>query len=83
MREEVIEQACQQGFSLIISVDTGIRAFPVVERARELGVDCIITDHHLPAAEQETGNGEQGIEVGNPAGAGGAQSQASELFLSR
>jgi single-stranded-DNA-specific exonuclease len=48
MREEVVEQARERQFSLLISVDTGIRAFGVVERARELGLDCIITDHHLP-----------------------------------
>ena len=53
MRTEVIERARQEGFSVLISVDTGIRAFAVVERARELGLDCIITDHHLPAS----GNG--------------------------
>lgn len=54
MRPEVIEQAGGEGFSLIISVDTGIRAFAVVERARELGLDCIITDHHLPASSEGT-----------------------------
>ncbi|MBI2817744.1 MAG: single-stranded-DNA-specific exonuclease RecJ [Acidobacteria bacterium] len=48
MREEVIEQAQRDRYRVIISVDTGIRAFPVVERARELGLDCIITDHHVP-----------------------------------
>lgn len=53
MRREVIEQAHQEGFSLVISVDTGIRAFAVVERARELGLDCIITDHHLPGGSEE------------------------------
>ena len=51
MREEVVEEAARNGFSLLISVDTGIRAFAVVERAREAGVDCIITDHHLPEKE--------------------------------
>ncbi|MGH9783934.1 MAG: DHH family phosphoesterase, partial [Terriglobia bacterium] len=51
MRTEVVEQARQDGCSVLISVDTGIRAFAVVERARELGLDCIITDHHLPASE--------------------------------
>lgn len=55
MREEVIEQAREQNYSLIISVDTGIRAFPVVERARELGLDCIITDHHLPLNSESPG----------------------------
>lgn len=51
MRTEVVERARSEGFSVLISVDTGIRAFAVVERARELGLDCIITDHHLPASE--------------------------------
>ena len=51
MRTEVVERAHAEGFSVLISVDTGIRAFAVVDRARELGLDCIITDHHLPANE--------------------------------
>jgi single-stranded-DNA-specific exonuclease len=59
MQEEVIEQAGQQGFSLIISVDTGIRAFAVIERAAELGVDCIITDHHLPGGDWSPGHASQ------------------------
>jgi len=32
----------------MISVDTGIRAAQVVTRASELGIDTIVTDHHLP-----------------------------------
>ncbi|MEZ5394310.1 MAG: DHH family phosphoesterase [Bryobacterales bacterium] len=48
MREEVIERAASEGVKLLISVDTGIREAAVVERARELGIDAIITDHHLP-----------------------------------
>ncbi|MBK7926333.1 MAG: single-stranded-DNA-specific exonuclease RecJ [Bryobacterales bacterium] len=48
MREEVIEQASRDKVGLIVSVDTGIRAASVVERARELGIDVIVTDHHLP-----------------------------------
>ncbi|MEP7364021.1 MAG: single-stranded-DNA-specific exonuclease RecJ [Acidobacteriota bacterium] len=51
MREEVIEQASRDSVRLIISVDTGIRAGLVVERARELAIDVIVTDHHLPEAE--------------------------------
>jgi single-stranded-DNA-specific exonuclease len=57
MREEIIEQARQENVSLVISVDTGIRAFPVVERARQLGIDCIITDHHLPLDSPGPGDG--------------------------
>jgi single-stranded-DNA-specific exonuclease len=51
MRPEVIEAAAQEGVRLIVSVDTGIRAARVVERAAALGLDVIITDHHLPDAE--------------------------------
>ena len=35
-------------FGSIVSVDTGIRAAEVVGRANELGIDVIVTDHHLP-----------------------------------
>jgi len=48
MKADVIEQAATEGVKLVISVDTGIKAFDVVERASWLGLDCIITDHHLP-----------------------------------
>jgi len=48
MRPEVVETAAAQGVTLMISVDTGIRAAQVVARANELGIDTIVTDHHLP-----------------------------------
>jgi single-stranded-DNA-specific exonuclease len=48
MRDDVIEQAAAAGIKLIISVDMGIRAFAPAETARRLGVDLIVTDHHLP-----------------------------------
>jgi single-stranded-DNA-specific exonuclease len=48
MRAEVVEQAARENVRLIISVDTGIRENAVVERATELGIDSIVTDHHLP-----------------------------------
>jgi single-stranded-DNA-specific exonuclease len=48
MRSEVVESAAAQGVKLIVSVDTGIRAAEVVSRANALGIDVIITDHHLP-----------------------------------
>jgi single-stranded-DNA-specific exonuclease len=51
MRSEVIERAAAMGVRLIVSVDTGIRALEVVRGARELGIDVIVTDHHLPEAE--------------------------------
>ncbi|HEV8041299.1 MAG TPA: single-stranded-DNA-specific exonuclease RecJ [Bryobacteraceae bacterium] len=51
MRADVIERAAAMGVRLIISVDTGIRATEVVRGAGELGIDVIVTDHHLPEAE--------------------------------
>ncbi|MDE3164552.1 MAG: single-stranded-DNA-specific exonuclease RecJ, partial [Acidobacteriota bacterium] len=48
MRPEVVEAAAERGVKLIVSVDTGIRAAEVVRRANELGIDVIVTDHHLP-----------------------------------
>ena len=51
MRDEVIEQAADRGIRLIISVDTGIRAFAAADAAARRGIDLIVTDHHLPQAE--------------------------------
>ena len=48
MKDDVIERAAAAGVRLIISVDTRIRAFAAAETARRLGVDLIVTDHHLP-----------------------------------
>jgi single-stranded-DNA-specific exonuclease len=53
MRPEVVETAAAEGVKLIVTVDTGIRATEAVRRAGELGVDVIITDHHLPEAASE------------------------------
>ena len=47
MRDEVIADAAARGIRLIISVDTGIRGFSAATTARELGLDLIVTDHHL------------------------------------
>jgi single-stranded-DNA-specific exonuclease len=48
MRDDVIERAAAAGVRLVISVDMGIRAFAPAETAQRLGVDLIVTDHHLP-----------------------------------
>ena len=43
-----VEQAAASGVRLIVTCDCGINAIGPVERANELGVDVIITDHHEP-----------------------------------
>lgn len=37
---------------LIITVDSGIRSFKEVARAKELGVDVIVTDHHISSENE-------------------------------
>src|SRR5882762_6478547 len=51
MRDDVIERAAAAGIRLNISVDMGIRAFAPAETARRLGIDLIVTDHHLPGPD--------------------------------
>jgi single-stranded-DNA-specific exonuclease len=48
LQPAAIERLHAQGVKLIVSVDCGIRAAEAAQRARDLGVDLIITDHHEP-----------------------------------
>ncbi|HEX5234941.1 MAG TPA: single-stranded-DNA-specific exonuclease RecJ [Silvibacterium sp.] len=48
MQREILETAAHEGVRLVISVDTGIRAFAAAEAAEALALDLIVTDHHLP-----------------------------------
>ena len=48
MQTGVLGQAAASGVRLVISVDTGIRAFAAADEAKALGMDLIVTDHHLP-----------------------------------
>jgi single-stranded-DNA-specific exonuclease len=48
MRESRIADAAAEGVRLVVSVDTGIRAHAAAEEAARLGLDLIVTDHHLP-----------------------------------
>lgn len=43
-----IEKLAKNGVRLIVTVDSGITDIEPIARAKELGVDVIITDHHLP-----------------------------------
>jgi single-stranded-DNA-specific exonuclease len=48
MQTGVLGEAAKLGVRLVISVDTGIRAFAAAEECKALGIDLIVTDHHLP-----------------------------------
>ncbi len=43
---ERVKQIAAKGYSLIITVDNGVKAFEAIECANELGIDVIVTDHH-------------------------------------
>ena len=43
-----IEHAQQNGHTLIISLDCGIKSVELVAFAKEQGIDFIVCDHHLP-----------------------------------
>jgi single-stranded-DNA-specific exonuclease len=51
LQPPAVERLHADGVSLIVSVDCGIRGLEAARRARELGVDLIITDHHEPDTE--------------------------------
>ncbi|MCL2937809.1 MAG: DHH family phosphoesterase [Trichodesmium sp. MAG_R02] len=46
INERIIEEFHQEEVSLILTVDNGISAYEPIARARELGLNVIITDHH-------------------------------------
>ena len=47
---KIVERAAANGYKVIITVDNGITAFDPALKAKELGIDLIITDHHRPHA---------------------------------
>jgi single-stranded-DNA-specific exonuclease len=46
-----IDYAAENGFTLIIALDCGIKSVDKIDYANTKGVDFIICDHHLPGAE--------------------------------
>lgn len=52
MKVERIEQFKKEGASLIVTVDHGIVANAQIEHAKKIGIDVIVTDHHLPGKKK-------------------------------
>lgn len=40
------KQAIEKGYSVIITVDNGVKAYEALEYAKQQAVDCIVCDHH-------------------------------------
>jgi single-stranded-DNA-specific exonuclease len=51
LQPAALDRLHEDGVALVVSVDCGIRGAEAARRARELGVDLIITDHHEPDRE--------------------------------
>lgn len=51
LNNDAINKIADDGYNLIITVDTGITANEQVELAKKLNMDVIVTDHHEPAEE--------------------------------
>lgn len=45
---DALEKLAAKGYTLVVTVDNGISAVEETAFARELGIDLVITDHHLP-----------------------------------
>ena len=48
MNLQAVEKLKQDGIQLIVTVDNGISAIKEIDRANELGIDVVVTDHHKP-----------------------------------
>lgn len=49
MSVDAVDELNENGVKLIITVDNGITAFDAIDRAEELKIDVVVTDHHLPS----------------------------------
>src|SRR5437762_3716365 len=52
IRQDALEKAANEGYKLVVSVDCGITAHEPLIWARDQGLDIIVTDHHLPDADE-------------------------------
>ncbi len=46
LNPKLVQQMYDKGYTLIITVDNGVKAYEAIELANTLGVDVIVTDHH-------------------------------------
>jgi single-stranded-DNA-specific exonuclease len=51
IHKHALDQFAKQGVQLIVTVDVGITDIESIQYANELGIDVIVTDHHLPKEE--------------------------------
>lgn len=49
--EKGVRFAAENNFKLLVSLDCGIKALDKIDLANNLGVDCIVCDHHTPGEQ--------------------------------
>ncbi len=52
IKQAALEKAATEGYKLVVSVDCGITAHEPLHWAQANGLDIIVTDHHLPDADE-------------------------------
>ena len=53
LNQRIVEEAAAEGAGLLLTCDNGIAAFEAAERAAELGIPLVVTDHHEVAFRKE------------------------------
>lgn len=53
LNKKSIKDIAAQGNKLIITVDTGIRSKEEIALAQKLGIEVVLTDHHIPPEKKE------------------------------
>jgi single-stranded-DNA-specific exonuclease len=48
LKAAALEKLYHQGISLVVTVDCGITALREVRKAKRMGLDVVVTDHHTP-----------------------------------
>lgn len=48
LNKDILKGLADKGYTLVVTVDNGIAAVEEADYAKELGIDLVITDHHLP-----------------------------------
>ncbi|MEN9551861.1 MAG: single-stranded-DNA-specific exonuclease, single-stranded-DNA-specific exonuclease [Candidatus Parcubacteria bacterium] len=65
VHNHAIDTLKEKGISLVITVDSGITNIEEVAYAKSIGVDFIVTDHHLPITKENVERGVQNIDTTN------------------
>ncbi len=56
LKVSALEKLRKQGVTLVITVDTGITAFAEIEKSHKMGLEILVTDHHVPLEELPSAN---------------------------